>query len=104
MRFLLAVIPLLMSAAVLAAEPASPPTPASYGSPFSTYRGWTEPVVRDWQETHALVTEPSGDIGHSMGDMPAEPASPEVTPSTTPAGPAGVPSMPAGHMMHGGQK
>lgn len=101
MRFLLVVIPLLMPVATLAAEPASPPTPASYVSPFSTYQGWTEPAVRDWQETHALVTEPSDEAGHSMSDMPTEQASPEAAPSTTPARSTG---MPAGHMMHGGQK
>ncbi|MDI1300943.1 MAG: hypothetical protein PSX71_03470 [bacterium] len=94
MRFLLVVIPLLMPVATLAVEPASPSTPASYVSPFSTYQGWTEPAVRDWQETHALVTEPSGETSHSMSDMPAAPASPEAAPSATPAG----------HMMHGDRK
>ena len=43
----------------------------TYVSPLQFYQGWQEPVVRDWQETHHLVTaEPSGHAGHSSMAMP----------------------------------
>ena len=46
----------------------------TYVSPLQDYQGWQEPTVRDWQETHRLVTaESSGHAGHSgmaMPDMP----------------------------------
>ena len=28
----------------------------TYVSPLQDYQGWQEPAVRDWQETHRLVT------------------------------------------------
>jgi hypothetical protein len=52
----------------------------TYVSPLQDYQGWQEPVVRDWQETHRLVTaESSGHAGHSgmaMPDMPQPKAQP----------------------------
>lgn len=70
MRFPVVVTLLWMPAAVVAA-PESPSTPASHTSAFSGYQAWSEPAVRDWQETHALVMdEPSGHAGHTMGSSP----------------------------------
>ncbi|MFP5431164.1 MAG: DUF411 domain-containing protein [Gammaproteobacteria bacterium] len=72
MRFPVVVTLLWMPAAVVAA-PESPSTPASHTSAFSGYQAWSEPAVRDWQETHALVMdEPSGHAGHTMGSSPDE--------------------------------
>ena len=52
----------------------------TFVSPLKTYQGWQEPTVRDWQETHRLVTaESSGHAGHSgmaMPDMPQPKAQP----------------------------
>ncbi|MDP2226085.1 MAG: hypothetical protein Q8J78_01215 [Moraxellaceae bacterium] len=70
MRFPVVVTLLWMPAAVVAA-PESLPTPASHTSAFSGYQAWSEPAVRDWRETHALVMdEPSGYAGHTMGSSP----------------------------------
>ena len=53
----------------------------TYVSPLQDYQGWQEPVVRDWQETHRLVTaESSGHAGHSGMAMPDMPQ-PEAQPS-----------------------
>ncbi|WP_068858424.1 hypothetical protein [Perlucidibaca aquatica] len=101
MRFLLVPILLLIPVTVLAAEPVSPPTPTVYVSPFNGYQGWTEPAVRDWQETHALVAdEPTGHAGHSMGSMGSPATSNGDVKEEAPKSPAESHDMPV--MKHGG--
>jgi|GEM_PF-6753904 len=101
MRFLLIFSAVLIPVAVFAAETALPPTPAGYVSPFNSYQGWTEPAVRDWQETHALVSdEPSG---HAMSS-PAPTNNTEEEAPKPPAESHNMPDMPAGSMKHGGHQ
>lgn len=74
MRFALVLLFVGMPLASLAAETAS----GGYVSPFTGYQGWSEPTVRDWQETHRLISgEPSGHAGHGgmiMPDTSSKPA------------------------------
>lgn len=103
MRFLLVLSAVLMPVAVLGTEPASPPTPAGYVSPFKGYQGWTEPAVRDWQETHALIADkPAGHAGHSMGSPAPATGNTEEEAPTPPAESHNMPDMPAGSTMPGG--
>lgn len=60
-----------VSAAGLAAETAPASLPGGYVSPFASYQGWSEPDVRDWQETHRLLGDgASAHAGHAGMAMP----------------------------------
>lgn len=99
MRLPLMVTLLWMPAAVLAA-PESLSTPASHTSAFSGYQAWSEPAVRDWRETHALVMdEPSGHAGHTMDESPnTKEKAPEESQDST------MPGMSDSDMPHGGHR
>lgn len=84
MRIALVLLLAGMPLVSLAAETAPSSVPGGYVSPFAGYQGWSEPTVRDWQETHRLVAgESTGHAGHggmAMPDMPAGPADSDPAP------------------------